>query len=46
MTALGHPADLLDDPPSEDVHRFLTRDSDAAAPSIPEAPDLSSESTP
>ena len=29
MTALGNPADLRDDPPSEEVHRFLTRDSDS-----------------
>jgi phospholipid/cholesterol/gamma-HCH transport system ATP-binding protein len=28
MTALGDPASLRDDPPSEDVHRFLTRSSD------------------
>jgi phospholipid/cholesterol/gamma-HCH transport system ATP-binding protein len=29
MTALGNPADLRDDPPSEEVRRFLTRSSDA-----------------
>jgi hypothetical protein len=28
MTALGSPADLRDDPPSEQVHRFLTRSSE------------------
>jgi phospholipid/cholesterol/gamma-HCH transport system ATP-binding protein len=27
MTALGRPADLRDDPPSEEVHRFMTRSS-------------------
>jgi phospholipid/cholesterol/gamma-HCH transport system ATP-binding protein len=27
MTALGDPAELRDDPPSEEVHRFLTRSS-------------------
>jgi phospholipid/cholesterol/gamma-HCH transport system ATP-binding protein len=26
MTALGNPADMRDDPPSAEVHRFLTRD--------------------
>jgi phospholipid/cholesterol/gamma-HCH transport system ATP-binding protein len=30
MTALGTPADLRDDPPSEEVHRFLTRNADAS----------------
>ena len=30
MTALGSPADLRENPPSEEVHRFLTRNSDAA----------------
>jgi phospholipid/cholesterol/gamma-HCH transport system ATP-binding protein len=29
MTALGNPTDLRDDPPSEEVRRFLTRSSDA-----------------
>ncbi|QJR35372.1 ABC transporter ATP-binding protein [Gemmatimonas groenlandica] len=28
MTALGPPAELRDNPPSEEVHRFLTRSSD------------------
>jgi phospholipid/cholesterol/gamma-HCH transport system ATP-binding protein len=28
MTALGPPAELRDDPPSEEVHRFLTRSSE------------------
>jgi len=28
MTALGNPADLRDHPPSEEVHRFLTRSSE------------------
>jgi phospholipid/cholesterol/gamma-HCH transport system ATP-binding protein len=28
MTALGSPADLRDDPPSDQVHRFLTRSSE------------------
>jgi phospholipid/cholesterol/gamma-HCH transport system ATP-binding protein len=28
MTALGHPAELRDHPPSEEVRRFLTRSSD------------------
>jgi phospholipid/cholesterol/gamma-HCH transport system ATP-binding protein len=28
MTALGSPADLRDDPPSEEVRRFLTRSSE------------------
>jgi phospholipid/cholesterol/gamma-HCH transport system ATP-binding protein len=30
MTALGNPSDLRDDPPSEEVHRFLTRSGEAA----------------
>jgi phospholipid/cholesterol/gamma-HCH transport system ATP-binding protein len=30
MTALGAPAELRDDPPSEEVHRFLTRSSGSA----------------
>jgi phospholipid/cholesterol/gamma-HCH transport system ATP-binding protein len=29
MTALGAPAELRDDPPSEEVHRFLTRSSES-----------------
>jgi len=29
MTALGHPAELRDDPPNPEVHRFLTRSSEA-----------------
>lgn len=28
MTALGHPAELRDNPPSDEVHRFLTRSSE------------------
>jgi phospholipid/cholesterol/gamma-HCH transport system ATP-binding protein len=28
MTALGHPAELRDDPPTPEVHRFLTRSSE------------------
>jgi phospholipid/cholesterol/gamma-HCH transport system ATP-binding protein len=28
MTALGNPAELRDDPPSDEVHRFLTRSSE------------------
>ena len=28
MTALGHPAELRDNPPSPEVHRFLTRSSE------------------
>ena len=32
MTALGAPADLRDDPPSEEVHWFLTRSSGVDAP--------------
>lgn len=31
MTALGNPADLRDNPPTEEVHRFLTRSSEADA---------------
>lgn len=30
MTALGAPAELLDDPPTAEVHRFLTRSSEAS----------------
>jgi len=36
MTALGDPGDLRDHPPSEEVHRFLTRSSETAPSSIPE----------
>ncbi|MEX2401604.1 MAG: ATP-binding cassette domain-containing protein [Rhodothermales bacterium] len=32
MTALGDPGDLRDNPPSEEVHRFLTRSSEVEAP--------------
>ena len=28
MTALGSPSELRDDPPSDEVHRFLTRSSE------------------
>jgi phospholipid/cholesterol/gamma-HCH transport system ATP-binding protein len=31
MTALGRPADLRDNPPSEQVHQFLTRSSEGRA---------------
>ncbi len=31
MTALGPPAELRDNPPSDEVHRFLTRSSDGPA---------------
>jgi phospholipid/cholesterol/gamma-HCH transport system ATP-binding protein len=31
MTALGSPAELRDDPPSEQVHQFLTRSSEGAS---------------
>jgi phospholipid/cholesterol/gamma-HCH transport system ATP-binding protein len=31
MTALGSPADLRDNPPSDEVHRFLTRSSEGKA---------------
>lgn len=31
MTALGHPAELRDHPPSDEVHRFLTRSSEGRA---------------
>jgi phospholipid/cholesterol/gamma-HCH transport system ATP-binding protein len=37
MTALGTPADLRDNPPSEEVRQFLTRGSGADAPSPPRA---------
>ena len=43
MTALGHPAELRDDPPSEEVHRFLTRSGDASRGLLP---DGSREQTP
>ncbi|CAN5898040.1 MAG: ATP-binding cassette domain-containing protein [Gemmatimonadetes bacterium] len=32
MTALGNPADLRDHPPSDEVHRFLTRSSEVDGP--------------
>ena len=34
MTALGPPADLRENPPSEEVHRFLTRNGDVSGPSV------------
>ncbi len=34
MSALGKPADLLEHPPNEDVHAFLTRTSEAGTPSF------------
>jgi phospholipid/cholesterol/gamma-HCH transport system ATP-binding protein len=37
MTALGNPADLRDHPPSEEVHRFLTRSSASNQPPVPES---------
>jgi phospholipid/cholesterol/gamma-HCH transport system ATP-binding protein len=37
MTALGNPADLRDHPPSEEVHRFLTRSSESNQPPVPES---------
>ena len=43
MTALGNPAELREHPPSEEVHRFLTRDGDADGPP---PPDLHIESMP
>ena len=36
MTALGHPADLRENPPSEEVHRFLTRSGDIVGRYVPE----------
>ena len=39
MTALGQPSDLRDDAPSDDVHRFLTRNSEVPAPAVPELSD-------
>jgi phospholipid/cholesterol/gamma-HCH transport system ATP-binding protein len=36
MTALGNPADLRDDPPTREVHRFLTRSSEVDGPSVPD----------
>jgi phospholipid/cholesterol/gamma-HCH transport system ATP-binding protein len=35
MTALGDPADLRDNPPSEEVHSFLTRNSEVDGPAVP-----------
>lgn len=34
MTALGDPIELRDDPPSDEVHRFLTRSSEADPPLV------------
>lgn len=34
MTALGSPADLRDHPPSDEVHRFMTRSSEADRPPV------------
>jgi phospholipid/cholesterol/gamma-HCH transport system ATP-binding protein len=36
MTALGNPVDLRENPPSEEVHRFLTRSSEVDPPPVPE----------
>jgi phospholipid/cholesterol/gamma-HCH transport system ATP-binding protein len=36
MTALGAPGELREQPPSEEVRRFLTRSSDSAGHSIPD----------
>jgi phospholipid/cholesterol/gamma-HCH transport system ATP-binding protein len=36
MTALDDPIDLRDNPPSEEVHRFLTRSSDVDVPPVSE----------
>lgn len=36
MTALGSPEDLRDEPPSDEVHRFLTRDGGAPDTSVSE----------
>jgi phospholipid/cholesterol/gamma-HCH transport system ATP-binding protein len=38
MTALGNPTDLRDNPPSEEVHRFLTRNSEVLGHSAPDLP--------
>jgi phospholipid/cholesterol/gamma-HCH transport system ATP-binding protein len=38
MTALGDPADLRENPPSQEVRRFLTRSSTAEGPSVPDRP--------
>ena len=35
MTALGDPVELREHPPSEEVHRFLTRDSDTGPSTAP-----------
>ena len=35
MTALASPTDLRDDPPSAEVHRFLTRSSDSGGVPVP-----------
>ncbi|CAN5758514.1 ATP-binding cassette domain-containing protein [soil metagenome] len=37
MTALGNPADLRDDAPSEEVHRFLTRSGEVGSRSEPDS---------
>jgi len=37
MTALGSPADMRDNPPSDEVRRFLTRTSESHATPAPEA---------
>lgn len=36
MTALGPPAELRENPPSEEVHRFLTRSGDVAGRALPD----------
>jgi phospholipid/cholesterol/gamma-HCH transport system ATP-binding protein len=38
MTALGDPVDLRENPPSQEVRRFLTRSSTAEGPSVPDRP--------
>ncbi len=38
MTALGDPAELRENPPSVDVHRFLTRDSEGRGHGAPDHP--------
>jgi len=39
MTALGNPADLRDDPPTPEVHRFLTRSTEADETKVLERPE-------
>ena len=34
MTALGNPGDLRDDPPTDEVHRFLTRSAEIGGPPV------------